>query len=87
MVRVKSVRLPERYHIVAMVYLVLIDEGVLLDESEVFLVPPAAIEQNRGRLPAQCGPFRISQSHVDVCSSSHSTACLLFHSILTSACR
>jgi len=63
--RVSSVRLPERYHIVAVVYLVLDDEGVLLDESEVYLVPRAAIEQNRGRLPAQLDPFLISQLHVD----------------------
>ncbi|WP_367380892.1 hypothetical protein [Stenotrophomonas cyclobalanopsidis] len=63
--RVSSVRLPERYHIVAVVYLVLDDEGVLLDESEVYLVPCSAIEQNRGRLPAQLDPFLISQWHVD----------------------
>ena len=63
--RVSSVRLPERYHIVAVVYLVLDDEGVLLDESEVYLVPRAAIEQNCGRLPAQLDPFLISQWNVD----------------------
>lgn len=63
--RIGSVRLPRHYHIVAVVYLVLIEEGVLLDESEVFLVPRGPIDQNHGRLPAQLDPFRISQWHVD----------------------
>nr|WP_313123959.1 hypothetical protein [Stenotrophomonas geniculata] len=63
--RIGSVRLPAHYHIVALVLLVVIEGDVLLDESEVYLVPRGAIDGNNGRLPAQLEPFQISQWHVD----------------------
>ncbi|MBD3682683.1 hypothetical protein H3005_12510 [Stenotrophomonas sp. Br8] len=63
--RISRVCLPAHYHIVALVYLEVIDGDVLLDQSDIFLVPRDVVDQNYGRLPADLELFQISQPHVD----------------------
>ena len=59
--RVTGGRLPEHYHILAMVHLVATDADLLLDESRVFLIPR---ESNAGRIPRDFKRYELSAQHV-----------------------
>ena len=63
--RVHQRPLPEHYHILAIVLLHSTDEELLLDQSLVYLVPRAVIDQNNGRSPQNLQDFVISPAHVD----------------------
>jgi hypothetical protein len=63
--RIDARRLPNHYHIVALVYLASSDVQVLLDESEVFLVPRSAWEASGHKEPDNLSDYRISSAHVD----------------------
>lgn len=56
--------LPERYHIVALVALTGEEDNLFLDRSEVFLVPRAEIEKNKG-LPRDLTRFALSRKLIN----------------------
>ena len=62
--RVCGVRLPEHYHIVAVVHLEATDVEVLLDRSRVFLIPRSAIDNNGGRIPSEKEQYTLTADHV-----------------------
>lgn len=62
--RISQRPLPQHYHILAVVHLRSTDDELLLDQSPVYLVPRAVIDQNDGRAPTQLQDFAISAAHV-----------------------
>ncbi len=61
--------LPEHYHILALVDLRGEGNDIHLDQSLVFLIPRAVVEN--GRLPNDLQPFLLCQGHIDVLFSEN----------------
>jgi|ERR1700733_600845 len=64
-------RLPEHYHVLALVHLCSSDVQVLLDQCEIYLLPRSVVERNHGRAPKDLSQFRISQTLVDSIFPQH----------------
>jgi len=62
--RVAGRRLPRHYHILALVHLVATDTDLLLDQSRVFLIPRAAIDRTKGRIPPDFELYELNAQHV-----------------------
>jgi hypothetical protein len=57
-------KLPKHYHIVALVKLAANDAELLLDESEIYLVPRVVMERAKG-IPKDLDPFLLSEGLID----------------------
>lgn len=62
--RVSQRDLPDHYHILAIVKLSSTETDLLLDTSEIFLVPRAVVDANGGRPPVQLDAYAISEDLV-----------------------
>lgn len=56
-------KLPEHYHILALVKLCG-GPNFSWDQSEIFLIPRKAIDDNFGRMPKNKAPYKICEDHV-----------------------
>lgn len=59
--RVSQRDLPDHYHILAIVRLSSTETDLLLDRSDVYLVPRAVVDANGGRAPARLDAHAISE--------------------------
>ncbi len=57
-------RLPKHYHIVALVNLAANDAELFLDQSEIYLIPRAAMEKAKG-IPKDLSRFRLSEGLIE----------------------